>query len=182
MMRRTIHVAACVTACFVVHTALAAEETNLCPNPGFEESIEFHPKDWKKGLTVWRFYEITLPMKGGIDAGTRFKGKRSFRFQGTGKGFAHSGFFKVQADAKYRVTLSSKGVKPGVEVFWWKKEGVETEKVKFGKVALKKVAARNGWTTYTGEVASPPDARKAYVRTIATGNLWVDEVGFVKVK
>ena len=161
--------------------AYAAPGPNLVPNSSFESSIGFDPRDWKTGLTKWRFYEINLPIEGKRDTTAGFSGKASFKFSGTGKGFLHCGFFTVDATKKYSVSLYAKGGAPQAEVLWWKKEGVETDKEKLSKVALKKAGTDKGWTRYEGEVTSAADAKKAYVRIIATGNLSVDDVVFSEV-
>lgn len=156
--------------------------TDLVPNPGFEESIDFHPRDWRKGLTVWRFYEIVLPIEGKIDLSAAVEGKRSFRFTGSGKALLHSGFFSVKPSTRLKIRFYAKGTAPKAEVFWWVKEGVEADKEKFSRVALKRGKARGGWTLYEGEATSAPDAQKAYLRIIAEGNMSVDAVSVVEAK
>jgi len=164
--------------CGVAFQGRGAEGRNLVTNSGFEDSIEYDARDWKKGLTVWRTYTINAPMKATRDSTTSLKGKYSFCFHGTGKGSLHSAFFKVTPLKKYQVTFYAKTGSPEVEALWWKKEGVETDKVKFSKVTLKKAGNESGWEKYEGTVTAPEDALKAYVRFIAQSNICVDEVSF----
>ena len=175
-MRRWAVVLTAVLTGAACCSAFADKTPNLVGNPGFEQDIRYDARDWKKGLTVWRFYEITLPAKGARDRSDAAAGKWCFRFTGTGKGFLHSGFFAVKPSQKLRITFCAKGGTPEAQVFWWKKEGVETDKVKLTRVSLKKTKAAKGWTKYTGDVSAPKDARKAYVRFIAKGPLRIDEV------
>jgi len=181
-MNLRVAIATCIVLVTAATLAAADENANLVPNPGFEQSIEFHPKDWKKGLTVWRFYEINLPIKGGTDSMIAHAGKRSYRIEGTGKAFLHSGFFEVKPSTKYKLALWCREGAPEAEVFWWVKEGVETDKRKLSKANLKKTAEKDGWTLYQGEAISAPDAKKAYIRIIAQGNLCVDDVSLMEMR
>lgn len=121
-------------------------------------------------------------MEGAINTRAPFAGKRCYAFAGTGRAFLHSGFFKVAPSTTYKLSLYAKGSVPQAEVFWWVKEGVETNKQKRAKVALKKAGAKKGWTRYEGVAKSAPDAKKAYVRIIANGALSVDAVSVTAVK
>ncbi|MCS7254263.1 MAG: hypothetical protein RMK18_09940 [Armatimonadota bacterium] len=173
----------CLTLAMILSQLIsgaADKPTNLVVNHSFEavKRVSTARKPIPEG---WQFYIIALPAEGYCDEGKAVTGKLSFKFSLSekGKAFLHSRAFDVEPKAMYRIRLLSCGKGSiSIEMLWWQSYPAPLTQSKQHRDTMKEaVKLSDSWRTLEITFKAPEDAKRAYLRIVATdGDVWVDDV------
>lgn len=155
---------------------------NLVPNASFEKVERAKVGKRRMVPSGWRFYVIVMPASDSVDNAIKRTGKYSFKFTvgEKGKAFLHSPAFDVEPGQAYRISAWVRGKGAlAIEMLWWQSYLKPLIMSKHHRDAMKKPvkASEKQWKRVEVTFTAPNDAKRAYVRLVATnGDVWVDDV------